>query len=104
MTTFSTAQDTLVEQLLDMTQAIEHAALMADWPEAARLLEARTPLLHSLEARQSPRALKMIQRVRALDVALAQNAREVQAELADEYHAAMRRIHATKQYHRAALL
>lgn len=38
-------QTELIERLLSMTREIEQAASLADWPEAARLTEMRSPLL-----------------------------------------------------------
>jgi flagellar protein FliT len=97
-------QNALVQRLLELTQAIEHAAAMADWPEAARLMETRTPLLHSLSAQQEPAALDVIQRIRSMDAAIAKSASTAQAELANEFQATMTRIHAVQQYNRTALI
>lgn len=96
-------QNDLVRQLFEITQSIEHAAAMDDWPEAARLMEARMPMLHSLSAEQEPAALELIRRLQSVDAAIAQNARTAQIELAEEYRTTMRRIHGVQQYHRTAL-
>jgi flagellar protein FliT len=37
-----------VQRVLSITREIEQAASLADWPEAARLTETRSPLLMSL--------------------------------------------------------
>ena len=45
-------QSALIEKVLALTGEIEHAAALADWPEAARLAELRSPLIMSLDAQQ----------------------------------------------------
>ena len=97
-------QNTLVERLFAATQAIEHAAAMADWPEAARLMKERAPLVHALSANQEPAALALIHRIRSIDAAVAKQAEHAQVELQVEYRAAMKQIQSTRQYHRIAML
>ncbi|MFM0043210.1 flagellar protein FliT [Paraburkholderia sediminicola] len=97
-------QTELIERLLSMTREIEHAASLADWPEAARLTEARSPLLMSLSAEQEPAALDMIRRIQAIDAALLADAETTQNELHTEFEAAMGRTKAAGEYQRIARL
>ncbi|NPT42051.1 flagellar protein FliT [Paraburkholderia sp. 1N] len=95
-------QTELIERLLSMTREIEQAASLADWPEAARLTEARSPLLMSLSANQEPAALEMIRRIQAIDEALLVDAETTQNELHIEFEAAMGRTKAAGEYQRIA--
>ncbi|AXL52285.1 flagellar protein FliT [Paraburkholderia caffeinilytica] len=97
-------QTELVERLLSITREIEQAASLADWPEAARLTEARSPLLMSLSADQDPAALQMIRRIQAIDEALLADAKTTQDELHTEFEAAIGRTRAAGQYQRIARL
>ncbi|MFM0734370.1 flagellar protein FliT [Paraburkholderia sediminicola] len=97
-------QTELIERLLTMTREIEQAASLADWPEAARLTEARSPLLMSLSAEQEPTALDMIRRIQAIDAALLADAETTQNELHTEFEAAMGRTKAAGEYQRMARL
>ncbi|MFL9868438.1 flagellar protein FliT [Paraburkholderia fungorum] len=97
-------QTELIERLLSMTRKIEHAASLADWPEAARLTEERSPLLMSLSADQEPAALEMIRRIQAIDEALLADAETTQNELHVEFEAAMGRTKAAGEYQRIARL
>jgi hypothetical protein len=97
-------QNALVQQLFEMTQAIEHTAAMADWAETARLMKARMPLLRSLSPKQEPAALELIRRIRAIDASIGQEAKLAQTELGQEYGVAMNRVNATRAYHRTARL
>lgn len=95
-------QTTLVRRLLSLTHAIEDAAALADWPEAARLTEERSPLLVSLTADQDPAALEMIRLIQAIDATILTNAQTTQVELQAEYRAAMTRANAAGQYQQVA--
>ncbi|MGY6205219.1 hypothetical protein [Paraburkholderia strydomiana] len=53
-------QSALIEKVLALTGEIEHAAALADWPEAARLAELRSPLIMSLDAQQVQGSLDVI--------------------------------------------
>lgn len=97
-------QTELIERLLSMTREIEQAASLADWPEAARLTEVRSPLLMSLSADQEPAALEMIRRIQAIDEALLADAETTQNELHVEFEAAMGRTKAAGEYQRMARL
>ena len=95
-------QTELIERLLSMTREIEQAASLADWPEAARLTEARSPLLMSLSADQEPAAIEMIRRIQDIDDALLADAETTQNELNIEFEAAMGRAKAAGEYQRMA--
>ncbi len=97
-------QTELIERLLSITREIEQAASLADWPEAARLTDARSPLLMSLSADQEPAALEMIRRIQAIDEALIADAATTQDELHIEFEAAMGRTKAAGEYQRIARL
>jgi flagellar protein FliT len=97
-------QNALIEQLLTLTLAIEHAATLADWPEAARLMEERSPLFASLVREQDAAAMSKIDRIRAIDAAITANAKTTQTELQAEYHGAMRHVQAASKYQQAARL
>ncbi|HEX7909815.1 MAG TPA: flagellar protein FliT [Paraburkholderia sp.] len=95
-------QTELVERVLSMTRDIEQAASLADWPEAARLTEARSPLLMSLTADQEPAALDLIRQIQAADAALLADAVTTQTELHIEFEAAIGRTKAAGEYQRMA--
>lgn len=77
-------QTELVDRLLAMTQEIAQAASLADWPEAARLTEARSPPLTSLVAEQEPAALEKIRQIQTMDAALLSDAEMAWEELSSE--------------------
>jgi hypothetical protein len=95
-------QTETVERVLSITREIEQAASLADWQEAARLTEARSPLLMSLSADQEPVALEMIRQIQAIDAALLANAETTQDELHIEFEAAIGRTKAAREYQRIA--
>ncbi|WP_323119392.1 flagellar protein FliT [Burkholderia alba] len=95
-------QTSLVEQVLAITQAIDHAAQMADWSEAARLTEERSPLLMSISPEQTPAALALVHQIQAIDAAVVANAQVTRTELQAEYRAAMERLNAASAYQQAA--
>jgi flagellar protein FliT len=97
-------QNALIEQLLTLTLAIEHAATLADWPGAARLMEERSPLFASLLCEQDAAAMGKVDRIRAIDAAVTANAKITQTQLQAEYNGAMRHIQAASKYQEAARL
>lgn len=92
------SQSQLVERVYAMTLEIEEAAQLSDWQRAARITDERSPLLHRIAAPQNPAALELIRRIVALDSARLETARAAQAELAQEYHAAIANTNAARQY------
>jgi flagellar protein FliT len=99
----ATDPQALLERLSALTDGISHAARMADWQEAARLVEVRSPLLMSLRAEHAASGLDVIRRIQSVDAAILADAAVAQTELQVEYSAAMRRIKATSEYHRVAM-
>jgi hypothetical protein len=95
-------QNSLIDRLLALTLAIQHAAALADWQEAARLTEERTPLFMQLTPEQDDTAMEAINRIQAIDAAIAADARTTQTELQSEYRSAINKIQAASKYHQAA--
>jgi flagellar protein FliT len=95
-------QNSLIDRLLELTLAIQHAAAMADWQEAARLTEERTPLFMGLTPQQAATAMEVINRIQAIDAAIAADANTTQAELQIEYGAAMKKVQAASKYQQVA--
>ena len=78
-------QNSLIDRLLELTLAIQHAAALADWQEAARLTEERTPLFMELTPEQGGTAMEVINRIQAIDATIAADAKTTQTELQIEY-------------------
>ncbi len=97
-------QAQVVERVYELTLAIGHAARLADWQEASRLADVRSPLLMSIRAQQTAASFELIRRIQSLDNALMQDAKGSRDEMETEYHAAMQRSRSASQYHRMALL
>jgi|ERR1700737_2182739 len=95
-------QTALIERLLSLTQEIQHAAALADWPQAARLTDERSPLLDALTVDQTPAALDVIRKIQAIDAAVFADAQTTQGELQSEYRAAMERAKAAGHYQQVA--
>lgn len=95
-------QSRLVERILALTLAIEHSAALADWPEAARLTDERSPLFAQLTREQDAVSMVSIDRVRAIDAAISADAATTQTELRAEYLAAMSKVQVAQKYHSAA--
>lgn len=94
----------LAERLLTLSQAIERAALEADWLEAAQLGEERTPLLMLLTADADDETRDIARRIQAINESVLSMAATGNDELQTEYRMAMSRTNATKEYHRIAVL
>ena len=95
-------QQSLIDHLLELTLAIQHAAAMADWQEAARLTEERTPLFMELTPEQDATAMHVINRIQAIDAAIAADAKTTQTELQIEFGSAMNKVKAASKYHQMA--
>jgi flagellar protein FliT len=95
-------QKTLIERLLELTLASQHAATMADWPEAARLTQERSVLFRLLTREQDEAGLATIRKIQAIDAAIAAEAGTAQVELRAEYNVAMGNVQAVSKYHQAA--
>ncbi|MFT4063182.1 flagellar protein FliT [Paraburkholderia sp.] len=96
-------QAQLLERVLALTQEIDEATRIADWQRAAQLSEQRSPLVHSITARQSPAGLALVRRIQAMDEATLRSAKLASAELAAEFQAATQNVEAARQYQRVAL-
>lgn len=92
----------LVQRVLDLTLEMEHAALMSDWSGAARLARVRNPLLMSIGLPQPPEARAAIERIRAITVAVNQEAAVARTELTEQYRATMGQASAAQAYLSAA--
>lgn len=96
------SQKALIEQVHKLTQDIGHAAAVADWPNAARLAEERSPLLMSIGPTQDPAALALIRRIQATDAAVLDAAGTARVELQAEFNQSRRQADAASQYLKAA--
>lgn len=97
-------QHALVDRILAMTLAIEHAVALADWQEAARITEERSPMFARLTREQDAVSMQKIGRIRAIDARTSVGASTARAELQVEYSSAMRGAQAASKYHQAARL
>jgi flagellar protein FliT len=97
-------QNQLLERVVGLTQMIEEAAAISDWPRVARLMERRTPLLESLTLPTSPAALQALRRVQASIEGLRSRAKTSRAELEVEYGTAVRGVQAANAYTRVGML
>ena len=91
-------QTSLVQHVLELTEAIDHAVQLADWPTAAQLSGRRLPLLTSIRAEQTPAALDMVRRIQTPNERLLQRTRTWNAELRREFGNAMGQAGAAKAY------
>ncbi|KVE35113.1 flagellar protein FliT [Burkholderia sp. TSV86] len=95
-------QMSLIERVLSITREIDQAVQLANWSEAARLADERSPHLMSITGEQTPAALALVRQIQAIDAALVANAKAAQAELQVEYRNAMDRLGAASAYQAAA--
>ncbi|WP_321879618.1 flagellar protein FliT [Paraburkholderia bannensis] len=93
---------TSIERIWQFTKAIEQAAAVGEWERAAELADARSPLLMSLGARQTPGVLAQIKEIQAIDARVADAAQVAQKTLGAEYQASMRATRNVSQYQRIA--
>ncbi|WP_322048779.1 flagellar protein FliT [Paraburkholderia sp. J67] len=91
-----------IERIWQFTKAIEQAAAVGEWQQAAQLADARSPLLMSLGAQQTPAALAQIREIQAIDGRISQAAQVAQRDLGAEYQASMRATRNVSQYQRVA--
>lgn len=91
-----------IDRIWQITKAIEQAAAVGEWEQAAQLANERSPLLMSLGAQQTPVALDVLKQVHAIDARIAQAARNATNELNIEYRAAMQATRNVNQYQRVA--
>lgn len=91
-----------IERIWQITKAIEQAAAVGEWEQAAQLANERSPLLMSLGAQQTPAALDVLKQVHTIDAQIAQAARNATNELNTEFRAAMQATRNVNQYQRVA--
>lgn len=91
-----------IDRIWQITKAIEQAAAVGEWEQAAQLANERSPLLMSLGAQQTPAALDVLKQVHAIDAQIAHAARNATNELNIEYRAAMQATRNVNQYQRVA--
>jgi flagellar protein FliT len=97
-------QNQLLERVVELTQMIEDAASIADWPRVARLMERRTPLLESLTMPKSPAAVQALRRVQASIETLRARAQTSRTELETEYGTAIKGVQGASAYARVGML
>ncbi|MCA8197497.1 flagellar protein FliT [Burkholderia vietnamiensis] len=85
-----------------MTKAIKAAAANHNWPEAARLVAERSPLLLSLSAPQSAAEWDILHAIYDADQSIMHNAEAAQSELRQSYQGAINAVRNTEQYQRIA--
>lgn len=91
-----------IERIWQFTKAIEQAAAVGEWEQAAQLVDARSPLLMSLGAQQPPAVLARIKEIQAINGRVAEAAQVAQRALGAEYQASMRATRNVSQYQRVA--
>lgn len=93
---------TRMEQIWQLTKAIEQAAAVGEWERAAQIADERSPLLMSLGAQQPPAVVAQIREILAIDAHIARTAQSAQTTLGVEYEASMRATRNVSQYQRIA--
>jgi flagellar protein FliT len=91
-----------IERIWQFTKAIEQAAAVGEWEQAALLVDARSPLLMSLGAQHSPAVLAQLREIHAINDRVAEAAQVAQRALGAEYQASMRATRNVSQYQRIA--
>ena len=96
--------NTVLNEVLRLTKAIEQAVAVGDWEGAASLASERTPLVHTIQANQTPAAMETIRAIQAIDRAVMDHAGTAQQELGAEYQTAMKSVRGANQYQAVARL
>jgi hypothetical protein len=91
-----------IDRIWQITKAIEQAAAVGEWEEAARLSDERSPLVMSLSAQQPAAVIARLKEVHAIDQLVAQAAQHAQHALSVEYGASLQAARNVSQYHRIA--
>jgi len=92
----------LAQSLLATSEAIERAAMQADWVEAARLSQECSPLLMSLICDPDDETLDMVRRIQAINESVLTIAAAGKDRLYADYRDAIRAVTAANEYHRIA--
>lgn len=87
-----------IDRIWQITKAIEQAAAVGAWENAAELASERSPLLMSLSAQQSGAALEVLKAVHTIDMRVAEAAQTAQTALTVEYRTAMQATQNVNQY------
>ncbi|HTH62506.1 MAG TPA: flagellar protein FliT [Paraburkholderia sp.] len=98
------ADATTIDRIWQITKAIEHAAAVGEWEEAARLADERSPLILSLYSPLSPAALETLRQVYAIDEHVAEVAQNAHHTLNAEFRAAMQATRNVSVYQKIAHL
>jgi len=93
-----------IERIWQITKAIEQAAAVGEWEQAAQLASERSPLLMSLGAQQTPAALDVLKQVYAVDFQITAAAHSAQAALSAEYSTAIQATRHVGAYQQVARL
>jgi len=107
-----------IDRLWHLTKAIEHAAAVGEWEEAARLATERSPQLVALAQaalgeiaqqqtqqrtqQQTPAMLETLKQIHDIDRQIAHLARGAQSALSTEYQAAMQATRHVGLYQKVA--
>jgi len=97
-----TGNATTIDRIWQITKAIEHAAAVGEWEDAARLANERSPLLMTLRAPLAAAALDTLREVHAIDLNVASAAQAAQTTLNTEYRAAMQATRNAGLYQKVA--
>jgi hypothetical protein len=95
-------QHDVIQNAWALTEAIEEAVSQNDWARAAKLDEARAPLVMALQSEQPADALAVIRKIQASIDAVAIRARDAQSTLSATYRRSMEGAKAAGRYHQAA--
>ena len=94
----------VVEEVLRLTEAMQHAARLSNWREVSRLSGVRHPMLMSIGPNQSAAAMALIRRIQAMTDEIAHEARTAQAGLTAEFIEAQRKTEGSRAYLKNAML
>jgi flagellar protein FliT len=97
-------QQELIQNAWALTEAIEEAVDAQDWPRAAELTQARSPLLMALDADQPPDALATIRRIQTSIESMMGRTRVAQVMLSTAYRKSMDQAQAASRYQKGAWL
>ncbi|KQR79604.1 hypothetical protein ASG35_06865 [Burkholderia sp. Leaf177] len=92
----------LIAKAWALTEAIESAAAENDWPRAAELTNARSPLLMSLQADQSDESMVTIRRIQASIATIMNVATSAETALMRNHRQALTQANAAGRYQQAA--
>ena len=95
-------QHDVIQNAWALTEAIEEAVSQNDWARAAKLDEARAPLVMALQSEQPADALAVIRKIQASIDAVAIRARDAQSTLSATYRRSTEGAKAAGRYHQAA--